>query len=74
MPTCLAARPPRDAAEERQVRRLARSQHAPADWVRQARMRVRRWHGRRTRVIAGERACHPQAVRERFHALERAWP
>jgi hypothetical protein len=38
MPKLLAARPPLDAAEEAQVRRLARSLHAPADWVLHARM------------------------------------
>jgi len=38
MPKLLAARPPLDADEERQVRRLARSLHAPADWVLHARM------------------------------------
>ena len=70
MPKLLAARPPRDAAEERQVRRLARSQHAPADWVWHARMIVRSWEGRRTRLIAEELGCHPQTVRERFPAFQ----
>src|SRR5262249_40227403 len=70
MPKLLAARPPLDAAEDRQVRRLARRQHAPADWVLQARMIVRRWEGRRTRLIAQELGCHPQTVRERFQAFQ----
>jgi len=69
MPKLLAARPPRDGEEERQVRRLARSQHAPADWVLHARMMVRSWDGLRTRLIAEELHCHPQTVRERFHAF-----
>jgi transposase len=69
MPKLLAARSPVDAAEERQVRRLARSHHAPADWVVHARMVVRSWDGLRTRVIAEELDCHPQTVRERFHAF-----
>jgi transposase len=69
MPTLLAARPPLDAAEERQVRRLARSQHAPADWVLHAKMIVRSWDGLRTRVIAQELGCHAQTVRERFSAF-----
>src|SRR5262245_22707671 len=72
MPKLLAARPPLDAAEEAQIRRLARSLHAPADWVLHARMIARSWDGLRTRVIAEELDCHPQTVRERFHALERA--
>lgn len=69
MPKLLAARPPLDAAEERQVRRLARSQHAPADWVLHARMIARSWDGLRTRLIAEELDCHPQTVRERFYAF-----
>ncbi len=69
MPKLLAARPPRDAAEERQVRRLARSQHAPADWVLHARIIVRSWDGLRTCLIAEELDCHPQTVRERCHAF-----
>ena len=70
MPKLLAARPPLDAEEERQVRRLARSHHAPTDWVLHARMIVRSWDGVRTHVIAEELACHPQTVRERFHAFD----
>src|SRR5262244_1865336 len=69
MPKLRTARPPLDADEERQVRRLARSLHAPADWVLHARMIVRSWDGLRTRAIAGELGCHPQTVRERFHAF-----
>src|SRR5215470_17125356 len=68
MPKLLAARPSLDAAEERQVRRLARSRHAPVDWVLHARMIVRSWDGLRTQAIAAELGCHPQTVRERFHA------
>jgi transposase len=69
MPKLLAARPPLDAAEEGQVRRLARSLHAPADWVVHARMVARSWDGLRTAAIAEELDCHPQTVRERFHAF-----
>jgi transposase len=69
MPKLLAARPPLDAAEEDQVRRLARSLHAPADWVVHARMVARSWDGLRTAAIAEELDCHPQTVRERFHAF-----
>jgi transposase len=69
MPKLLAARPPLDGAEERQVRRLARSLHAPADWVLHARMIARSWDGLRTRVIAEELDCHAQTVRERLHAF-----
>jgi len=69
MPKLLAARPPLDPAEERQVRRLARSRHAPADWVWHAQMVARSWDGARTRAIAEELGCHPQTVRERLLAF-----
>ena len=69
MPKLLAARPPRNANEERQVRHLARSHHAPADWVLHARMIVRSGDGLRTRAIAEALDCHPQTVRERFQAF-----
>ena len=66
MPKLLFARPPRDEAEERQVRRLARSRHAPGDWIRRATMIARSWEGLRTTAIAAELGCHPQTVRERL--------
>src|SRR5262249_41777046 len=69
IPQQRAAPPPLDGSEDAQVRRLARTHHAPADWVVHARMIARRWDGRRTRVIAEELACHPQTVRERFQAF-----
>ncbi len=69
MPKLLHARPPLDAGEERQVRRLARSRHAPADWVWHAQMVARSWDGARTRAIAEELGCHPQTVRERLLAF-----
>ena len=47
MPKLLVARPPLDAAEERTVRTLARSRHAPAGWIQRARMILRRWEGLR---------------------------
>jgi transposase len=65
MPTLLHARAPRDDAEERQIRRLAQSRHAPGDWILRARMIVHSWDGRRTTVIADKLGCHPQTVRER---------
>jgi transposase len=65
MPKLLAARPAKDETEAHQVRKLARSRHAPADWIRRARMIVRSWDGLRTAIIAAELGCHPQTVRER---------
>jgi transposase len=69
MPKLLFARPPQDATEERQVRKLAGSRHAPADWIRHAKMIVRSWQGLRTRTIATELSCHQQTVRERLLAF-----
>jgi transposase len=66
MPKLLRARPAQDAPEEQQVRKLAASRHAPADWIRRARMIVRSWDGLRTPAIAAELDCHPQTVRERI--------
>jgi len=66
MPKLLAARPPQDAREERQIRKLAGGRHAPGVWIRRAQMIVRSWEGRRTTAIAADLGCHPQTVRERF--------
>jgi transposase len=69
MPKHLSARPAADETEDRQVRRLARSTHAPADWIFHAKMIVGSWEGKRTAVIASELGCHPQTVRERLQAF-----
>lgn len=66
MPKLLRARPPLDAKEERQVRKLAGSRHAPGDWIRRARMVARSWEGLRTSAIAAELGCHQETVRERL--------
>lgn len=66
MPKLLFARPARDSAEEHQVRKLARSRHAPADWRLRAQMILQSWDGLRTTMIAADLRCHPQTVRERI--------
>jgi transposase len=66
MPKLLRARPPVDAKEERRVRKLAGSRHAPGDWIRRARMIARSWDGLRTGAIAAELGCHTGTVRERL--------
>jgi transposase len=66
MPKLLRAKTASDEAEERQIRRLAQSRHAPGDWIRRAKMIVRSWDGLRTTAIARELGCHPQTVRERI--------
>lgn len=69
MPKHLSARPPLDTAEERTVRKLTRSTHAPADWIFHARIIASSWDGLRTRQIAEALGCHPQTVRERLQAF-----
>jgi transposase len=66
MPKLLFSRPPVNPKEEQQVRKLARSRHAPGDWIVRARMIVGSWEGKRTTAIAQELDCHPQTVRERI--------
>lgn len=66
MPKLLQARAPRDDAEERVVRKLAASRHAPGDWITRAKMIAWSWDGWRTSAIAAELHCHPQTVRERI--------
>jgi len=47
MPPLLHARPPADPDEQRTLRRLAASRHAPADWILRARIVVRSRDGER---------------------------
>jgi hypothetical protein len=59
LPKHFAARPPLDTDEERQVRKLAQSRHASADWIAHAKMAARSWDGLHARQIAEElRATH----------------
>ena len=69
MPKHLTARPPVDEAEERKVRKLTHSMHAPADWIFHAKIVAHSWDGLRTRQIAEALGCHPQTVRERLQAF-----
>lgn len=66
MPKLLFAREPQDEKEKHQIRKLAGSRHAPADWILRARMIVGSWERKRTTTIAQELGCHPQTVRERI--------
>ena len=55
--------------EAHQVRKLATSTHAPADWIFHAKTILRSWEGARTTAIAAELHCHVQTVRERIPAF-----
>jgi transposase len=71
MPKHVHARAAQDAQEERQVSKLARSLHAPADWKFHAQMVMESWAGKTPNEIASELDCHPQTVRihlARFNA------
>jgi transposase len=67
VPKLLRARAPQDAEEEHKIRKLARSRHAPADWITRARIVFLSWEGLRTAKIAEKLGCHPQTVRRRLH-------
>jgi transposase len=69
VPKHITARIPIDAMEGHQVRKLAHSVHAPADWIVHAKMVVGSWDGRRTRQIAADLGCHPETVRHCLHAF-----
>ncbi|KLL09635.1 transposase, partial [Protofrankia coriariae] len=60
MPKLLYARPPADTEEERKIRKLAGSRHAPGDWIIRAKMIVASWDGERTSTIAAGLGCHMQ--------------
>ena len=66
MPKLLFARPPLDAVEERTIRKLAGARHAPADWIRRARIVALSWDGLRVPAIAAALGCSPKAVRSRL--------
>src|SRR3989441_3696707 len=63
MPKQVKARAAQDTQEERLVRRLAGSHHAPADWKFHAQMVLASWAGKTPNEIAAELGCHPQTVR-----------
>jgi transposase len=63
-----AARPTtRRPAEQRTIRKLAASRHAPADWILRARIVARSWDGQRASQIAQGLGCHPKTVRQWLH-------
>ncbi len=72
MPKLLCARAPQNTKEERSIRKLARSRHAPGDWIFRARIVSLSWQGLRTAKIAEELGCHPKTVRTRLHRFNTA--
>lgn len=70
MPKHLQARAAQDEREERQVRKLAGSHHAPADWKFHAQMVVESWAGKTPQEIATTLSCHPRTVRLHLNRRE----
>ncbi|MER5322542.1 helix-turn-helix domain-containing protein [Streptosporangium roseum] len=66
MPKLLFARAPKDAVEERKVRKLAGARHAPADWIRRAQIIALSWERLRVPQIARELGCAEKTVRYRL--------
>src|SRR3954465_13442251 len=66
MPKLLFARPPIDEVEERKIRKLAGARHAPADWIRRARMIALSWAGGRGPAIAQTLGGGPRGGGERL--------
>lgn len=67
MPKLLHARAPQNIEEQRKIRKLAGSRHAPGDWIFRARIISLSWQGLRTAKIADKLGCHPKTVRKRLH-------
>src|SRR6266496_5412319 len=63
----LAARPPADPAEERRLRKLAASRHAPASWIQRARIVTASWDGANVAELAQRLGCHPKTVSKWLH-------
>ena len=63
MPKRVKARAAQNTQEERLVRKLAGSHHAPADWKFHAQMVLLSWAGKTPNEIAAELGCPPQTVR-----------
>jgi hypothetical protein len=66
VPKLLFARAPKDAIEERKIRKLAGARHAPADWIRRAQIISLSWERLRVPQIARELGCAEKTVRYRL--------
>jgi transposase len=62
VPKLLHARAPQNIEEERKIRKLAGSRHAPGDWIFRARIISLSWQGLRTAKIAEKLGCHPKTA------------
>jgi transposase len=68
----LSARPPATPAEERRLRKLAASRHAPASWIQRARIITASWDGATVTQVAQSVGCHPKTVSKWLHRFNAA--
>jgi transposase len=68
----LYARPPADPAEDRRLRKLAASRHAPASWIQRARIITASWDGATVTQVAQSVGCHPKTVSKWLHRFNAA--
>ena len=63
----LYARSPATPAEDRRLRKLAASRHAPASWIQRARIITASWDGASVPEVAQRLGCHPKTVYKWLH-------
>ena len=63
----LYARSPATPAEDRRLRKLAASRHAPASWIQRARIITASWDGATVAQVAQSVGCHPKTVYKWLH-------
>ena len=63
----LYARPPAIPAEDRRLRKLAASRHAPASWIQRAKIVTASWDGATVTQVAQSVGCHPKTVSKWLH-------
>jgi transposase len=63
----LHARPPATPAEDRRLRKLAASRHAPASWIQRAKIVTGSWDGATLTQVAESLGCHPKTVSKWLH-------
>ena len=68
----LYARPPATPAEDRRLRKLAASRHAPGSWIQRARIITASWDGATVTQVARSVGCHPKTVSKWLHRFNAA--
>jgi transposase len=68
----LYARPPATPAEDRRLRKLAASRHAPGSWIQRARIITASWDGATVTRVAQSLGCHPKTVYKWLHRFNAA--